>query len=234
MNNWLNETLRNEYHFVKLLHKSSKSECILYRNKKLNRDIVIHTLNNADIRVYTALKNVVHDNILNVFDAVKCGDKTVVVEEYINGITLAELTETMSPLGVKRVIVQLCSGLSALHSIGIIHRDITLNNIMLTNDGTVKIIDFDIAKLYSSADSTDHDTMGTVGYAPYEQLGLNKTDERTDIFAVGVLANLLLTKKHPSVQMYTKGRLGKMIGRCTVIDPSARFESADDVLAFLQ
>ena len=234
MQKWLYETLKSEYRFVKLLHRSEKGECILYRHKQLCRDIAVHTLNCADSGVYTALKHITHNNILNVFEAVECGEKTVVIEEYINGITLAELTDTMSPIGVRRVILQLCDGLSALHSIGIIHRDITLNNIMLTNDGTVKIIDFDIAKLYKSSDIADSNTMGTIGYAPFEQMGLNKTDERSDIFAVGVVANLLLTKKHPSVQMYTKGRIGKMIEKCTNINPSERFESADDVSVFLR
>lgn len=233
MEKWLNDTLKSEYQFIKLLHKSDKGECILYRHRRLDRSIVVHTLNNADLGVYTALKRITHNNIVQVFEAAKCGDKTVVIEEYINGITLAELTDTMSQAGVRRVIVQLCEGLSAIHSIGIIHRDITLSNIMLTNDGTVKIIDFDIAKLYRSADSSDGNTMGTVGYAPFEQLGLSKTDERSDIFALGVVANMLLTKKHPSVQLYTKGRIGKMIEKCTNINPSERFDSADNVLAFL-
>ncbi|MBO5164680.1 MAG: serine/threonine protein kinase [Ruminococcus sp.] len=230
MKNHFNEILKSEFQFVKLIHKSDKAECVLYRHKKLNKSIVVHKLNNAHVDVYSVLKRIRHDNIAEVYDAFEIDGKTVVVEEYINGITLSELTDTMSPLGVKRIIIQLCSGLSALHSLGIVHRDITLNNIMLTDSGTVKIIDFDIAKLYTAADTVDSDTMGTVGFAPFEQLGLNKTDERSDIFAVGVVANLLLTGKHPSVHMFTKGRLGKIIRTCTSIDPRERFSSADEIL----
>lgn len=234
MKNQFSEILKSEYQFVKLLHQSDKGECVLYRHKKLNKRIVVHNLNNAPLDVYSVLKHIRHDNIAEVYDAFEIDGKTIVIEEYINGITLSELTEIMSPLGVKRVMIQLCSGLSALHSLGIVHRDITLNNIMFTSSGTVKIIDFDIAKLYSAADSVDSDTKGTVGFAPFEQLGLNKTDERSDIFAVGVTANLLLTGKHPSVQIYTKGRLGKIIRICTSINPCERFSSADEILDFLQ
>lgn len=233
MKNQFYEILKSEYQFVKLIHKSDKGECILYRHKKLNKSIVVHKLNNAPVDVYSVLKRIRHDNIAEVYDAFEIDGKTVVIEEYINGITLSELTDTMSPLGVRRVVIQLCSGLSALHSLGIVHRDITLNNIMLTANGIVKIIDFDIAKLYTAADSVDSDTMGTVGFAPFEQLGLNKTDERSDIFAVGVVANLLLTGKHPSVQMYAKGRLGKIIRTCTSINPCERFSSADEILGSL-
>lgn len=234
MKNHFYEILKSEYQFVKLIHKSDKSECILYRHKKLNRSIVVHKLNNAPIDVYSVLKRIRHDNIAEVYDAFDIDGKTIVMEEYINGITLSELTDTMSPLGVKRIIIQLCSGLSALHSLGIVHRDITLNNIIIAGSGTVKIIDFNIAKLYTAADIVDSDTMGTVGFAPFEQLGLNKTDERSDIFAVGVIANLLLTGKHPSVQIYTKGRLGKIIRTCTSINPCERFSSADEILDFLR
>lgn len=234
MKNHFYEILKSDYQFVKLLHKSDKGECILYRHKKLNKSIVVHKLNNAPIDVYSVLKRIRHDNIAEVYAAFEIDCKTVVIEEYINGITLSKLTDTMSSLGVKRVIIQLCSGLSALHSLGIVHRDITLNNIMLTSSGTVKIIDFDIAKLYSAADIVDSNTMGTIGFAPFEQLGLNKTDERSDIFAVGVTANLLLTGKHPSVQMFTKGRLSKIIRICTSINPCERFSSADEILDFLQ
>ena len=109
---------------------------------------MVHKLNNAPIDVYSVLKRIRHDNIAEVYDAFEIDGKTVVIEEYINVIALSELTDTMSPLGVKRVMIQLCSGLSALYSLGIVHRDITLNNIMLTDSGIIKIIDFDISKLY--------------------------------------------------------------------------------------
>ena len=234
MQNQFWDILKSEYQFVKLLHKNEKGECVLYRHKKLNKSIVIHKLNDAPIDVYSVLKRIRHDNIAEIYDAFKIDGKTFVIEEYINGITLSELTDTMSPLGVKRVIIQLCRGLSVLHSLGIVHRDITLNNIMLTADGTVKIIDFDISKLYKAKDVTDSNNFGTLGYAPFEQFGLNKTDERSDIFSVGVIANLLLTGKHPSVQMYTKGCLGKLIRICTNIDPCERFSSADEILDFLR
>ncbi len=234
MQNQFFEILKNEYQFVKLLHKSERGECILYRHKKLNKSIVVHKLNDAPIDVYSVLKRIRHDNIAEIYDAFEINGKTFVIEEYINGITLSEITDTMSPLGVKRVIIQLCRGLSVLHSLGIVHRDITLNNIMLTADGTVKIIDFDISKIYKANEIADSNTFGTVGYAPFEQFGLNNTDERSDIFSVGVTANLLLTGKHPSVQMYTKGCLGKLIRICTSIDPCRRFSSADEILDFLR
>jgi serine/threonine protein kinase len=234
MNNYLFNILRNEYKFIKVLHKSQKGEIKLYRHKNLNKNLVIHTLDNAPVRVYKALKKIKHKNIIQVFEVLETDEKTLVIEEYIDGMNLSEFVGIINPLGVKRVIRQLCEGLSVLHSIGIVHRDITLNNIMLDEKGTVKIIDFDIAKLYKSNELKDSNSMGTAGYAPFEQMGIASTDEHTDIFAVGITANLLLTGKHPSVQIYTKGRLGKMIEICTNINPQKRFSSCDEILNFLK
>lgn len=234
MENEFYNTLKKEYLFVKLLHKSDKGKCILYRHRQLGKNIVIHIMNNTSVDVYSVLKHIKHRNIVEIFEVLEISGQTVIIEEYINGITLSEISETMSPIGVKRILLQLCDGLSALHSVGIVHRDLTLNNIMLTNDGTVKIIDFDIAKLFKSSDDTDNNTMGTIGYAPFEQFGLNRTDEHSDIFAIGVIANLLLTGKHPSVEIFTKGRLGKFIKICTNINQYERFDSADEILNFLR
>lgn len=234
MKEWFESTLKNEYSFIKLLHRNDKSECKLFRHKTLDKSIVVHTFENSTaIDVYEVLKTVSHTNILQIYDVLETGGKTVVIEEFIDGITLSDNTGNMTPVGVKRLLKQLCSGLSALHSIGIVHRDITLNNIMLTKNGTVKIIDFNISKLYKSEVVKDSNTQGTVGYAPFEQYGLASTDEHTDIFSVGVVANMLLTGKHPSVQLYTKGRLGKVIEICTNINPDKRFKSACELLSFL-
>ena len=234
MDNYLLNILNNEYKFIKVLHKSQKGEIKLYRHKNLNKNLVIHTLNNAPVSVYKALKKIKHKNIIQVFEVLETDEKTLVIEEYIDGMNLSEFVGIINPLGVKRVVRQLCEGLSVLHSIGIVHRDITLNNIMLDEKGTVKIIDFDIAKLYKSNELKDSNSMGTAGYAPFEQMGIASTDEHTDIFAVGITANLLLTGKHPSVQIYTKGRLGKMIEICTNINPQKRFSSCDEILNFLK
>ena len=234
MDNYLLNILNSEYKFIKVLHKSQKGEIKLYRHKNLNKNLVIHTLNNAPVSVYKALKKIKHKNIIQVFEVLETDEKTLVIEEYIDGMNLSEFVGIINPLGVKRVVRQLCEGLSVLHSIGIVHRDITLNNIMLDEKGTVKIIDFDIAKLYKSNELKDSNSMGTAGYAPFEQMGIASTDEHTDIFAVGITANLLLTGKHPSVQIYTKGRLGKMIEICTNINPQKRFSSCDEILNFLK
>ena len=234
MQSWLENTLRNEYQFVRMIHKSERAELLQYRSRADARQIAVRrTAEPVSTEAYDILKRVRHRNLLEIYDTVQLAAQTVILEEYIDGITLAETAGAMSPEGVRRVLLQLCEGLSALHGIGIVHRDVTLSNIMLTADGTLKLIDYDIAKVYRT-DGADPDTRGTVGYAPFEQYGIGTTDERTDIFAVGVTANLLLTGRHPSAERYQKGRLGRMIAVCTSIDPNQRFAHAADLIRFLQ
>ncbi len=251
MNENINNILENEYFFVKQLNNDYDIEnnkkdnlAYLYRHKKTRKNIVVHINNIIDsgvADVYNVLKMIRHKHIIQVLDVSESDGKLVVIEEYIDGITLGSLLQndadgtfmTMKPTGVKRILLQLCDGLFALHSMGIIHRDINPNNIMITSDGTVKIIDFDISKLYKSGDTRDRIIRGTVGYAPYEQYDIKATDERTDIFAVGILANKLLTGEHPAVKLYKKGKLGRLIAKCTDISPDKRFKSADEMLSFI-
>ena len=233
MNSWLEKTLKNEYQFVRMIHRSERTECRQYRHIGSGKSLLLRQfLQPADTDVYDLLKRIRHPNLTEILDVIQTDTYPVILEEFIDGITLAENAGNMNPLGVRRVIIQLCDALSALHSVGIVHRDVTLSNIMLAADGTVKLIDYDIAKCYRTAD-TANDTLGTVGFAPFEQYGLGNPDERADLFAVGVTANLLLTGKHPSVEMYRKGRLGKMIAVCTQIDPSQRFRSAAEIRELL-
>ncbi|MCM1133910.1 MAG: serine/threonine protein kinase [Ruminococcus flavefaciens] len=237
-------SISNDYYLVKELNNSEDNPIYLYRHRTTRENIVVHINNSADsgvYEVYNLLKMIRHRHITKILDTARTGSGFVATEEYIDGITLGNMLcnsvdgsfTAMNPTGVRRILAQLCDGLFVLHSMGIIHRDINPNNIMIAVDGTVKIIDFDISKLYKSADTRDGIIRGTVGYAPYEQYNIRATDERTDIFAVGVLANKLLTGKHPAVELYTKGKLGRLIARCTDISPDRRFNSADELLDFI-
>jgi len=67
--------------------------------------------------------------------------------------------------------------------------------------------------------------MGTVGYVAPEQLGLSQSDARTDIYAVGVLLNVMLTGKHPT-EVFAPGRAGKIVRKCTALNPADRYQSA--------
>ena len=180
------------------------------------------------MRVLTGIR---HPNLMTVYDARIINGKCVSLCEFINGCTLEQRVENSGVCGVdeaKRIICQLCDGLTALHLNGVIHRDVKPSNVMLTPDGKVKLIDYDISRLQKPAAQRDTTLMGTEGYAPPEQFGFAQTNARADVYSCGVLLNYLLTGKLPNETLY-QGEVTEIIRECTAIDEAKRFENAEEL-----
>ena len=190
----------------------------LYVKKRVSKSLV---------NTYRCLINNKHKNISNIVEIYEQEDSLTVITEYINGETLSDILKkqgTLSESETKNIIGQISDGLIFLHKLNIIHRDINPNNIMITNDGIVKIIDFDISRSVKKSASNDTAVLGTVGYAAPEQFGFAQSDSRTDIYALGVLANVMLTGEIPGLKQYD-GKLGKVIKKATMIDADIRYKS---------
>ena len=142
-----------------------------------------------------------HPNIVKVYD-VSIGDQIqYIVEEYIDGISLKEYLDQQKQIKWKEAIhfvVQILRALQHAHSKGIIHRDIKPQNIMLLQDGTIKVTDFGIARFSHNETRTMTDkAIGSVYYIAPEQARGDYTDEKTDIYSVGVMMYEMLTGKLP-------------------------------------
>lgn len=131
---------------------------------------------------------------------------------------------------VIRYVIDLIDILEGLHSSlsVIIHRDIKPSNIMVSNDGVLKLIDFDISRVYKTDKTTDTMILGTYGYAAPEQFGFNQTDARTDIYSIGATMNMLLIGKLPIEEHY-KGNLSKIISKCIQLDSKKRFQNINEL-----
>ncbi len=166
------------------------------------------------------------------------------VMEYIDGKTLEDLLERNGgPFSEKRVLTwadQLCEVLEYLHSQNppIIFRDMKPGNIMLTRQGYIKLIDFGIARFFRSTSATDTQMLGTPGYAPPEQYGTVQTDERSDIYALGMTLAHLLTNRFSEQGFGVKAKdirainpqvslpVARALEKATALEPSDRFEDA--------
>ena len=142
-----------------------------------------------------------HPNIVKVFD-VGFGDKLqYIVEEYIDGITLKEYIERQGTVPWKDALyfaTQILRALQHAHDKGIVHRDIKPQNIMLLQDGTIKVTDFGIARFSRSEHRTMTDkAIGSVHYISPEQARGEVTDEKSDLYSVGVIMYEMLTGKLP-------------------------------------
>ena len=142
-----------------------------------------------------------HPNIVKVYD-VSFGDLIqYIVMEYIEGITLKEFIEREGSLRWKDAVhftLQILKGLQHAHDKGIVHRDVKPQNIMVLPDGTIKVTDFGIARFARSDQRTITDkAIGSVHYISPEQARGEKTDEKADIYSVGVMLYEMLTGKLP-------------------------------------
>ncbi len=141
--------------------------------------------------------------------------------EYISGRPLSKMNIPAKQL--PEIVCEICDGLSALHNAGIIHRDIKPSNIMLCDDGHVKIIDFDAARIKKSNADKDTAFIGTDGFAAPEQYGFMQTDERSDIYALGVTIKLLAREN------YAHSLLRPVAEKCMRFDPNKRYRSAANI-----
>lgn len=212
----------------------NKEDHIIYRLRhgELGRDLIVRSYA-CPIPIYETLTTVRSPYLPEVFDAIELDDGMIVLEEFINGITVAEIAaaEQYHQKEAFKVVRTVCRALSVLHGMNIVHRDVKPENIMVDGAGRIVLIDLDTARRVSTK-SQDTVVMGTVGYASPEQMGLTQTDARTDIYAVGVLLNVLLTGKHPSDRL-AHGKAGRIVRKCTQINPDDRYQTADKLAAAL-
>lgn len=141
-----------------------------------------------------------HPNIATIHAIEESNDEVFIVMEFINGVELKEkVSNNLLPIEESlKIVEQIAEGLKAAHLKGITHRDIKSSNIMITQSGQIKIMDFGLAKLRGVSNITVlGTTLGTVGYMSPEQARGEQVDHRTDIWSLGVIFFELLTGKLP-------------------------------------
>lgn len=219
------EKLLENYRLVSVLSDKNNCKTLRLRHKQLNRDLVLHSFPKT-VTAYEILCGIKSENLPEIYDSITLTDGQIVLEEFISGVTVADVMESgkYRYRGAKRVLVSVCNALEILHQNNIIHRDIKPENIIISDDGRVVLIDLNISRKVSP-NTKDTVIMGTVGYASPEQLGVTATDDRTDIYAMGVLLNVMLTGKHPS-ELLARGKVGKIVKKCTDISPINRYQTA--------
>lgn len=165
--------------------------------------------------------------LLKIYDAMDDGINCVVLMEYVQGENLDAILQ-FNPFFAQQNAVrwteQICSATSSLHNAGIIHRDINPNNVMVDRAGNIRLIDFNISREMKNSQSRDTTIMGTPGYTSPEQFGFQETDERTDVYSIGVLLNVMLTGCLPSAAL-AQSYFGDIVMKATKISREERFKN---------
>ncbi len=220
--------LEEQYETLTTLGGQDKEKVLLVKDRRTGKIAVKKYVSAQGAMLYERLGGIQNRHMAKVYETASDGKSGVVIEEFINGVTLGKYLEErriLNPVEVCYIMTQLCEALVQIHENGIVHRDLNPENIMISEDGIVKLIDFGIARTVKEDRGKDTAILGTVGYAAPEQFGFTQSDERTDIYALGVLMNVMLTGQLPGQQIYWPGTpLGAVIQKCLEIDPNKRFQ----------
>ncbi len=182
--------------------------------------------------VYSAGK-MHHPSVVSVFDAGQEDDHNFIVMEYVDGVTLQDYVtgkKKLSPNQVLDVIYQCAKGLDYVHRQNVIHRDIKPGNIMLSNEGEVKIMDFSIAHVDIGADDYNTEVHGSPMYMPPEQLSEEKRlVAQSDVYSLGAVMYALLARKAP----FKASSLESLIYQIGNLEPNPLCELCPDIPEYI-
>lgn len=259
----------DRYKIIELIGGGGMSNVYLAHDMILNRDVAIKILrydftNEAELhrrfhREALSATSLSHPNIVSVYDVGEDGNMQYIVMEYIKGKTLKQYIQEFSPLSPAQsvqIMKQLTSAIAHAHENGIIHRDIKPQNILIDDDGNVKITDFGIATTLNATSYTQtNSVMGTVHYLSPEQARGGIATNKSDIYSLGIVLYELLTGelpfsgesavsialKHlqsetPSIRAFDASipqSVENIVLKATAKDASHRYESAEALEADL-
>ena len=199
----------NRYEVVEKVGTGGMADVYRAMDHRLNRYVAVKILKNEyseDTKFVTKFRQeaqavacLSHPNVVAVYDVGEEQGMHFIVMEFVEGITLKSYIEKKGKLSVREAVgigIQIASGLEAAHNSHIIHRDIKLQNILISRDGTAKVTDFGIAKAASSNTITAS-AMGSVHYISPEQARGGFSDEKSDVYSLGVTMYEMLSGTLP-------------------------------------
>ncbi len=237
------------YTILGFLAAGGMGEVYRARDPRLGRDVAIKVLGSAPDadrlsrfeREARAAAILAHPNILTIFDIGTHEGLPFLVTELLDGETLRERLASgpLAPPAAVEMALQLTRGVAAAHALKIVHRDLKPENLFLTRDGTLKILDFGLAKLKPESfggaetltlDATTAGTIvGTPAYMAPEQLRGDPVDERADLFAVGAIVYEMVVGRGP----HRKPSVAETVG-AILHEPPASIEHRTEIPAALQ
>ena len=230
----LNDQCKLSY-YKELTRLKENHPVFLVQHTETDRIFVKKVLPTNNTRIFRSLKAEPVKNMPAIVELFEEGEQVTVIEEYIAGETLEGMLKQHGPYMESDVVFdwisQLCMIVKALHerTPAIIHRDIKPSNIILSPDGVIKLLDVSAAKLDNPGADKDTVLMGTAGYAAPEQYGFSVSTKETDIYAIGVLMNELLTGKLPQAHL-AGGAAGNIIRKCTRLEQEERYHTIDELM----
>lgn len=255
----IGSVIDGKYEILTLIGQGGMSKVYLAMDKRLNKQWAVKEIekrardrnNEVIIRSAIAEANMIkrldHPSLPRIVDIIDNGNVIFVIMDYIEGEPLSNILERNGAQPQELVIEwakELCGVLDYLHTCKppIIYRDMKPANVMLKPDGSLKLIDFGIAREFKEEKLSDTVSLGTKGYAAPEQFGgKGQTDARTDVYCLGVTLYHLITGQNPCEPPYElypirywnpglSSGLEKIIQKCTQLNPDDRYQSCAELM----
>ena len=210
MNHYIGQLLDDRYEILEVIGTGGMAVVYKALDHRLNRLVAIKILKDEFSgddefrRRFRAEGEAVamlsHPNIVQVYDVSSSDTANYLVMELINGISLKQYMEVKGVLNWKETLhfaMQIAKGLEHAHSRGIVHRDIKPHNVMVLKDGSVKVMDFGIARVMNKSNTLTKEALGSVHYISPEQAKGGYTDSRSDIYSLSVVMYEMMTGRPP-------------------------------------
>ena len=210
----------------------AREDIFLIRQRDTGKLYVKKFLTTYNKSVYEFLRKYPVSHVPRIIGMYEGNNGLTVIEEYVAGMTLASLLEryTFTESETIRIIKELCTILDQLHSLprALIHRDVKPSNVILDETGAVWLLDVNVAKWHDPGQKDDTRYLGTRYYAAPEQVGygFEASSPKADVYAVGMLMNVMLTGKFPKEEK-ADGKLWPVIERCISLEAGRRFSARE-------
>ena len=259
----------SRYEFVEELGKGGMGTVYKVYDKKVQEDVALKLLNPdvaSDEKTIERFRNelrlarkIVHKNVCRMYDLNEAEEKYFITMEYVSGENLKRFIKMAGHLSAGKSISiakQICEGLAEAHRLGVIHRDLKPQNIMVDREGNARIMDFGVARSLKAEGITGHKgVVGTPEYMSPEQVDGKKADQRSDIYALGVILYEMVTGRPPfkgssslstalkhktepapdprEIDSQIPEELSKVILRCMEKDREQRYQDTEQLLSDL-
>ena len=210
MDQYIGRLLDNRYEILEIIGSGGMAVVYKARCHRLNRLVAIKILKDEFSRDEEfrrrfhaegeAVAMLSHPNIVQVFDVSSSDNANFIVMELIDGISLKQYMQAKGVLNWKETLhfaMQIAAGLEHAHSRGIVHRDIKPHNVMVLKNGSVKVMDFGIARVMSKSNTLTKEALGSVHYISPEQAKGSYTDNRSDLYSLGVVMYEMMAGRPP-------------------------------------
>jgi len=258
--------LADRYRIIRHIGEGGFSTVLLVDDTMIHEDVILKILNpqvamgdemvKRFIQELRYARKVTHENVIRIYDILAIGHSYAISMEYFTSHTLADEVQNETPLNIKRgikIIFDVCRGISAAHQVDIVHRDLKPLNILINDQGLVKVVDFGVAAVTNQIGTrlTRVGTLlGTPAYVAPEQVRSRMIDARTDIYSLGVVMYEVFTGTPPyngddmsilfqhvegnltpprSVNSEIPEALDAIIRKAMAVDPDRRFQSMDEL-----